>query len=39
VLYPREPHGLLEREHQLDFVRRILEWFDLYLRGPSPATN
>jgi dipeptidyl aminopeptidase/acylaminoacyl peptidase len=38
VLYPREPHGLLEREHQLDFMRRILEWFDKYLKGTSPTT-
>ena len=38
VLYPREPHGLLEREHQLDFMRRILEWFDQYLKGASPTT-
>jgi dipeptidyl aminopeptidase/acylaminoacyl peptidase len=38
VLYPREPHGLLEREHQLDFMRRILDWFDIYLKGTSPAT-
>ena len=38
VLYPREPHGLLEREHQLDFMRRILEWFDRYLKEAAPAT-
>ena len=38
VLYPREPHGLLERQHQLDFMRRILEWFDEHLKGASPAT-
>jgi len=38
VLYPREPHGLLEREHQLDFMRRILEWFDKYLKGTGPTT-
>lgn len=27
VLYPRQPHGLLERAHQLDFARRVLDWF------------
>ena len=31
VLYPREPHGLLERAHQLDYMGRILEWMDMYL--------
>jgi len=38
VLYPREPHGLRERQHELDFMRRILAWFDTYLKGASPAT-
>jgi dipeptidyl aminopeptidase/acylaminoacyl peptidase len=31
VLYPREPHGLRERAHQLDYMRRITEWLDRYL--------
>jgi dipeptidyl aminopeptidase/acylaminoacyl peptidase len=31
VLYPREPHGLRERAHQLDYMRRITEWMDRYL--------
>lgn len=32
VLYPREPHGLLERQHQLDYMRRILDAFNKYVR-------
>lgn len=32
VYYPREPHGLTERAHQLDFMKRILEWMDRYLK-------
>jgi dipeptidyl aminopeptidase/acylaminoacyl peptidase len=32
VLYPREPHGLRERAHQLDYMGRILEWFDRYVQ-------
>jgi dipeptidyl aminopeptidase/acylaminoacyl peptidase len=36
VQYPREPHGLLERQHQLDYMRRILTAFDKYVR---PATK
>ena len=39
VLYPREPHGLRERAHQLDYIGRILEWFDRYVKNPGPATN
>ncbi len=31
VIYPREPHGIREREHQLDLQRRVLEWFRRYL--------
>jgi dipeptidyl aminopeptidase/acylaminoacyl peptidase len=38
VIYPREPHGLLERNHQLDFMRRMTEWFDRYLKVPEAAT-
>lgn len=32
VMYPREPHGLLERQHQLDYMRRILAAFDRYVK-------
>lgn len=32
VLYPREPHGLRERAHQLDYMRRILDWMGRHLR-------
>jgi dipeptidyl aminopeptidase/acylaminoacyl peptidase len=32
VQYPREPHGLLERQHQLDYMRRILTAFDKYVK-------
>lgn len=40
VLYPREPHGLLERQHQLDYMRRILSAFDQYVRPAArPATE
>jgi dipeptidyl aminopeptidase/acylaminoacyl peptidase len=35
VLYPREPHGLRERAHQLDYMRRIIEWLDRYLMPGS----
>jgi dipeptidyl aminopeptidase/acylaminoacyl peptidase len=31
VIYPREPHGIQERNHQLDVLRRSLAWFDHYL--------
>jgi dipeptidyl aminopeptidase/acylaminoacyl peptidase len=32
VLYPREPHGLLERAHQIDFAERVVRWFETYLK-------
>lgn len=28
VQYPRQPHGLTERAHQLDFMRRTIDWFE-----------
>jgi dipeptidyl aminopeptidase/acylaminoacyl peptidase len=38
VLYPREPHGLLERQHQLDYMRRILDAFNKYVKPARVAT-
>ena len=38
VLYPREPHGLLERQHQLDYMRRILEAFEKYVKPGRGVT-
>jgi dipeptidyl aminopeptidase/acylaminoacyl peptidase len=31
VVYPREPHGPLEQMHNLDRLRRYMEWFTQYL--------
>ena len=31
VVYPREPHGLQERNHQIDALRRTRAWFDRWL--------
>lgn len=39
VLYPREPHGLTERAHQLDFMYRVLDWFGRYLKGEVPISD
>jgi dipeptidyl aminopeptidase/acylaminoacyl peptidase len=36
-IYPREAHGWAERNHQLYFINRNLEWFDKYVKGE--ATN
>ncbi len=30
--YPREPHGIAERQHQVDLMHRVREWFDRWLR-------
>lgn len=37
VLYPRQPHGLRDKAHQLDFIKRVVAWFDQYLK--QMATN
>jgi dipeptidyl aminopeptidase/acylaminoacyl peptidase len=39
VIYPREPHGIREREHQLDVQRRILDWFDTRVKDNSSHTT
>jgi dipeptidyl aminopeptidase/acylaminoacyl peptidase len=31
VVYPREGHGIGERKHQLDVLRRVVEWYDRHL--------
>ncbi len=33
VRYPREGHGIGERAHQIDIMRRIIDWLGRYL-GP-----
>jgi dipeptidyl aminopeptidase/acylaminoacyl peptidase len=33
VLYPREPHGFTERDHQIDLLQRIGKWVDKYMFG------
>jgi len=33
VLFPREPHGLLEPRHRLDKMRREYAWFSKYVLG------
>ena len=35
--YPGEPHGLRKKENQVDYHRRITQWFDHYLKGNPPA--
>ncbi len=35
VVYPREGHGLAERNYQLDLLRRMRAWFDRWLRDPA----
>ncbi|MBI3912898.1 MAG: S9 family peptidase [Chloroflexi bacterium] len=31
VVYPRESHGILEKEHQLDLMRRVVDWYKKHL--------
>lgn len=38
VRYPREGHGITEPNHQIDLVRRQLEWFDKHVK-PATATG
>lgn len=31
VVYPREGHGIMEKNHQIDLQARVVEWFKRYL--------
>jgi dipeptidyl aminopeptidase/acylaminoacyl peptidase len=33
VVYPREPHGISERQHQIDLLRRVRTWYDRWLHA------
>jgi dipeptidyl aminopeptidase/acylaminoacyl peptidase len=33
VTYPREGHGVSEKAHQLDFMTRVLGWYEKYLKN------
>lgn len=33
VIYPRQPHGLREREHRLDYAKRAIAWYDKYVKN------
>jgi dienelactone hydrolase len=38
LVYANEDHGLRQKSNQIDYHRRILQWFDHYLKGePAPA--
>jgi dipeptidyl aminopeptidase/acylaminoacyl peptidase len=39
VRYPREGHGIIEPNHQIDLVRRQLEWFDKHLKPATTASG
>jgi dipeptidyl aminopeptidase/acylaminoacyl peptidase len=38
VRYPREGHGITEPNHQIDLVRRQLEWFDKHVKPAAERT-
>jgi dipeptidyl aminopeptidase/acylaminoacyl peptidase len=37
LMYPGEGHGLGKKENQIDYERRILQWFGHYLKGDPAA--
>ena len=37
VIYPREGHVISKREHQLDLLHRVVDWFDSHLRRSRPS--
>lgn len=39
VVYPREGHGVQERNHQIDVFRRTHAWFDKWIGDPTSAQD
>ena len=37
VVYPREGHPILERNHQIDLLQRTRAWFARWLGDPAPS--
>jgi dipeptidyl aminopeptidase/acylaminoacyl peptidase len=37
--YPQEGHGYSKREDQVDSLRRVIDWFDRYLKGTSEGSG
>jgi dipeptidyl aminopeptidase/acylaminoacyl peptidase len=37
LMYPGEPHSLTKKENQIDYHRRINQWFAHYLKGEPAA--
>ena len=37
LVYPGEDHGLRKKENQIDYHRRILQWFGHWLKGEPAA--
>jgi dipeptidyl aminopeptidase/acylaminoacyl peptidase len=33
VVYPRELHPVREEKHTLDLLRRVLAWYDKFVKG------
>ena len=38
VIYPREGHGIREEKHQLDLLRRVIDWYDRHLTTDGQAS-
>jgi dipeptidyl aminopeptidase/acylaminoacyl peptidase len=38
VTYPREPHTIGEKQHQIDLLERVLGWFERFL-GTEPTVE
>ena len=39
VIYPGEGHGMHDPKHVADFERRVVAWFDKYLKASSPVVR
>ncbi len=39
VVYPREEHPVREQQHTLDLLRRVIAWYERYLKTPGASAG
>ena len=39
MLYPRQPHGIEERNHQIDVLTRMVDWYERHLGRLEAQTS
>jgi dipeptidyl aminopeptidase/acylaminoacyl peptidase len=38
-IYPQEGHGFAKRENQIDALKRLVDWFEKYMKPAASSTS